>query len=73
MKIQLWKRLDAVQGMFAPQNYCITVRQRPGETIEETEARLERWRQGSEDEDINATPCAGEELVVILLNFLDQA
>ena len=69
MRTQLWRRLDAVQGKFAPKNYSITVTQRPGETLEETEARLERWRQGEEDQDITANPCEGEELVVILLNF----
>lgn len=69
MRTQLWRRLDAVQGKFAPKNYSITVTQRPGETLEETEARLERWRQGHEDRDITAVPFDGEELVVILRDF----
>jgi hypothetical protein len=64
--------LDAVQGKFAPENYLITVVQRPGESLDTVEARLQRWRDGEEDQGIRALPTNGEELVVILRNFSNQ-
>ena len=67
----MWKRLNVLGEQFAPDNYYITVIQRPGESLEQTEAKLERWRQGKEDSDITARPCTGREQVVILRSFLD--
>ena len=72
MKHQFWRRLDAVQGKFAPENYLITVVQRPGESLEMTEARLQRWRGGEKDPGIRALLAKGEELVVILKSFAEQ-
>ena len=72
MKHQLWRRLDAVQGKFAPENYLITVAQRPGESLETVDARLQRWRDGEKDRDIRGVPTEGEELVVILRSFAEQ-
>jgi hypothetical protein len=72
VKPQFWSRLNAVQGKFAPENCLITVVQRSGESLEMTEARLQRWRGGEEDPGIRALPAKGEELVVILRNFSDQ-
>ena len=72
MKHQFWRRLNAVQDKFAPEHYLITVVQRPGESLEMTEARLERWRDGEEDPGIRALPAKGEGLVVILRSFSNQ-
>ena len=55
------------------QNYVITVIQRPGESGEDVQRKIARWRAGEDVEDVTPQPTKGDELIVVVRNFGEAA
>ncbi len=55
------------------QNYVITVIKRPGESEEDVERKIARWRAGEDVEDVRPQPTKGDELIVVIRQFGDAA
>jgi len=55
------------------QKYVITVIQRPGESKEDVDRKIDRWRAGEVVEDVTTQPTNGDELIVVVRNFGEVA
>ena len=55
------------------QNNVIVVIKWPGESEEDVERKIARWRAGEDVEDVTPQPTEGDELIVVLREFGDAA
>ena len=69
MRLELWKRLGAIDKELAPANRIICVIQYLDETDDDALLKVEQWRSGKHVPDITTHKTEGEEIVIQVRRF----
>ena len=71
MQISMKRRLESMEQRITPQEQRIIVTRREGETQDDVDARIERWKAGEDVPQIrSAGPYQGCELSVIHVRYV---